>query len=143
MTMFSVGVAAFLVGATSCTGANGSGTGTPPPETSTTGTTSEVVRVELHKTGGLAGVHETYIVERDPADQRRSRLFEMVGSQQFRTLNQSYSVPECRDQFFYLVNVVYTDMTKDVDSDDCGEVPQLLSDVRALVAEIGVQQGGR
>ncbi|WP_225728280.1 MULTISPECIES: protealysin inhibitor emfourin [unclassified Nocardia] len=104
-----------------------------------------VVRVELNQTGGLAGVDEVYTVDSGVADQRRDQLFDMVAGQQFRTLKQTYSVPnKCRDQFFYRVTVTYSDSTtKEVSTDDCSQSPQLLTDVRTLIRQIGVHHNGK
>ncbi|MFI9509668.1 protealysin inhibitor emfourin [Nocardia sp. NPDC052566] len=102
--------------------------------------TSAVSSVELEQSGGFAGVVESFVVDRGVADQRREELFGMVGSQQFRALKETYSVESgCRDQFSYRVVVAYADATtKEVSTDDCSQSPQLLTDVRTLVKQIGV-----
>ncbi|MGW4845081.1 hypothetical protein [Nocardia brasiliensis] len=138
---FPIGVAAALLGATGC-GSESSGRA---PDPSTAATTSAAVRIELHQTGGIAGVHDIYTVDSAVADQRRGQLFDLVGSQQFRTLSDSYLGPdECLDQFYYEVVVTYADnTTKNVNTDDCSQAPPLLTDVRALTKQIGVQTSHR
>ncbi|RDI60441.1 protealysin inhibitor emfourin [Nocardia pseudobrasiliensis] len=106
--------------------------------------TSKATSVEVNRTGGFAGVNEFYTVDGSVEDQRRGKLFDMVGSEQFRALKDSYTEPNgCRDSYSYAVTVTYSNSgSKRVTTEECSQAPQLLSDVITLTKEIGHRRGG-
>ncbi|MEV6558275.1 hypothetical protein AB0M22_21355 [Nocardia sp. NPDC051756] len=112
-------------------GETGSGTGI-----------SRTTSIEVYQTGGFAGADVRYVVDGTVEPQRRSELFDTVGSEAFRALADSYTGPgDCSDAYVYTVTAGYSDgSAKRITTDDCSPTPQLVTDVIARSKEIGHRQ---
>ncbi|MFG1798444.1 protealysin inhibitor emfourin [Nocardia sp. NPDC049149] len=110
------------------------GSAAPPPEATS---------IEVNQTGGFAGAEVRYTVDSTTDNQRRSELLNTVSSPQFQALQDSYTEPNCRDAYSYDVTATYRDGTsKHIVADECGQLPQLLTDVIAGAKEIGHRHNG-
>ncbi|WP_280391303.1 hypothetical protein [Nocardia brasiliensis] len=95
--------------------------------------------VEVHETGGLAGVDVLYTVDGAVDLQRRTELFDTVGSERFLALHDSYTAPNgCRDGYSHTVTATYSDgRRKQITADECGQAPPMLTNVITLTKELG------
>ncbi|MET0424096.1 MAG: protealysin inhibitor emfourin [Actinoplanes sp.] len=99
-------------------------------------------RVLLERTGGFAGVHDSFVVDRSTVGGQRS--LRLVESYRFRALRASY-VPKnsCCDRFFYQVTVTYRGgFRKTVSTVQGADAPRVLSDVISAVERAGVRPFG-
>ncbi|GAA5071408.1 protealysin inhibitor emfourin [Nocardia iowensis] len=128
-------VVTLLLAAAACSGSGGTPPGTGAPEPT---------RVEVNQTGGFAGVNEVYTVDAEVDNQRRAPLFDLVGSEQFLALNDTYTENDCRDAFSFTVTVTYSNgTTKNITTDECSQAPAMLTDAIALTKEIGHRHDGK
>ncbi|WP_069163332.1 protealysin inhibitor emfourin [Nocardia altamirensis] len=113
-------------------------------ETGSAAAPPEATSIEVNQTGGFAGAEVRYTVDSTTDNQRRTELLNTVSSPQFQALQDSYTEPNgCRDTYSYAVTATYRDGTsKHIVADECGELPQLLTDVIAGTKEIGHRQNG-
>ncbi|RJQ71016.1 hypothetical protein D5S17_28500 [Pseudonocardiaceae bacterium YIM PH 21723] len=130
-----------LVTSAACGAPNGAGS---PAPVSTTAA-AEVGSVQVLQTGGFAGVHDLYTVDKDNRATEKAELYGKVTGADFRSLKDEYRTPNnCRDQFGYEITVKYADgQSKKVTTEDCSQKPQLVTDVIGLARKIGVKTDGR
>jgi hypothetical protein len=109
-----------------------------PAAAATTGSGS-ATRVLLERTGGFAGRHDSFVVDRSTVGGRRS--LRMVESHQFRSLRSSYQpANSCCDRYFYQVTVTYRGgHRKTVSTVQGTEAPRILSDLIGEVERVGVR----
>jgi hypothetical protein len=95
-------------------------------------------RVDLDRTGGIAGRHDHWTVLRSTPDPEVRRLMWLVGSRGFRSLRPSYEPADpCCDRFTYRVTVQYrAGRTKHVTTLDGASAPSVLWSVIHLVQNI-------
>jgi hypothetical protein len=127
-----VGLAAAALGAASvASAASAEPTGQPRP--------TMTDRVVVERTGGIAGVHDTFIVESRNTSPEAEKLFALTSSPEFLALDPVYLPQDtCCDFFEYRVTVSYTDGSgRWLVTMDGGDAPDLVWDVIGLTQSIG------
>ncbi|MFC0004130.1 protealysin inhibitor emfourin [Micromonospora siamensis] len=89
---------------------------------------STAYQVTVVRTGGFAGVDESYTVTSQPGSPFAATLMESVSSREFRSLAPSYlPTPNGADRFRYTVTVAYSNgRTKTVVAVDGADAPAVL-----------------
>jgi hypothetical protein len=111
---------------------------TPPAAAAAPGPT-RATRIVLERTGGFAGVHDSFAVDRSTVGGQRP--LRMVESRRFTSLRSSY-VPKnsCCDRFAYQVTVTYRGgYTKTVSTVQGADAPSELWQVINAVERVGVR----
>jgi hypothetical protein len=95
------------------------------------------IAIVLERTGGFAGTHESFVVDRATVGGRRA--LRMAGSSAFRRLRGSYQPANpCCDRFFYRLAVTYRGgRHKTVTTVQGTPAPRILRDVIAEVERVG------
>ena len=96
------------------------------------------VRVLLERTGGFAGGHDVFVVDRSTAGGQRARR--LAASHRFMVLRGSYRpANSCCDRYFYRVAVTYRGgYRKTVSTVQGADAPRILTDLISEVERVGV-----
>jgi hypothetical protein len=96
-------------------------------------------RVVLERTGGFAGRHDTFLVDRSTVD--GGATLRLAGSPQFRRLRASYQPANpCCDRFAYQVTAYYrAGRSKTVSTVEGTRAPRVLWDVIRSAEQVGRQ----
>lgn len=99
---------------------------------------STAYQVTVERTGGFAGVDETYTVLSSTVHRYTTDLMTTVNSREFRTLAPSYLPANLgADRYFYTVSVTYTNgYSKAVTTVDGAAAPAVLWQVIDLTMQI-------
>jgi hypothetical protein len=99
---------------------------------------STAYQVTVERTGGFAGVHESYTVSTGTVNAYTTDLMTMVNGREFRTLAPSYLPADTgADRFFYTISVSYTNgYTKTVTTIDGATAPAVLWRVVDMTVQI-------
>ncbi|MFR9779614.1 protealysin inhibitor emfourin [Micromonospora sp. MS34] len=99
---------------------------------------STAYRVTVERTGGFAGVDESYTVLSNTVHLSTTDLMTTVNGREFRTLAPSYPAASAgADRYFYTVSVAYTNgHTETVTTADGADAPAVLRQVVDLTLRI-------
>jgi len=101
--------------------------------------TGPAARLVLERSGGFAGTHDTFVVDRATAGS--ARVLRLAGTSRFRRLGPSYQpVNPCCDRFSYRLTASYPGhhgSAKTITTVDGAPAPQILWDVIRTTQQIG------
>jgi len=96
-------------------------------------------RLVLERTGGFAGVHDTFVVDRSVA--AGARVLRLAGTARFRRLGRSYQPANpCCDRFSYRLTVSYPihrGAAKTITTVQGAPAPKILWDVITMTEQVG------
>lgn len=97
----------------------------------TPGPSGPAVEIVLDRQGGFAGLHDTFLVDRETAGGQKA--LRLAGSRAFQRLRDSYQPANpCCDRFSYVLSVTYRGgAVKTVSTVQGTEAPRILWDVIA------------
>ncbi|HLL65456.1 MAG TPA: protealysin inhibitor emfourin [Micromonosporaceae bacterium] len=98
-------------------------------------------RIELTRSGGIAGEFTRFVIDASNTDRDAVRALRLAGSSQFRALAPSYRPADlCCDHFQYDLTVSYADgTTKIVQTWSNAEAPKVLRRVIGLTEQAGTR----
>jgi hypothetical protein len=131
--------AACLVLVTACGSENTDSSADRSPTMSTSTQVAEATSVTVHRTGGIAGVNDTWTVKADKPGGLSPRAAEEVlriaSSPAFKAIDPTKATQVCCDFFSYAVTVQYSDGSQvQLQTDDSSPQPAPLTKLLALFA---------
>lgn len=98
------------------------------------------VRLVLERSGGIAGLHDAFVVDRTVAGS--SSVLRLAGTTKFRRLGPSYQPANpCCDRFSYRLTVSYRGgSTRTVSTVDGAHAPRVLWDVIGAAQKVGTHR---